>query len=468
MRERFESIYNSLPAAMQNVVFSGYGYWMRHRRHGKKFYEILDFLQHSEWWGEEQIRDYQTQRLRHIIQHSYETVPYYQRLFKSYGLSPADIRTVEDLKHLPVMTKQDVKSHAAELFSTAVSRRSCFSTKTGGTTGKPLTVYLTKHALAFQWATWWRHRGRFGFRFGEDRSLMFGARLPVPPGQVDCPLWRYDIGLNRAYISSSHLTSDLMQNVLDWMNRESFDLYVGYPSAMYILAKWMLDSGQRLMRRPKRIVTGSDALLPKFEEALTRAFGAPVTEQYGTGEACGNISKCEDGNWHIDFELGVIEFLEIENCPGKARMVFTGLQNEAMPFLRYEIGDVVELSQRKCGCGRSSMVVDSIDGRTEDYLVTPDGRKIMGLNQAFEWTNGVKELQLVQNHPSLVEVHIVPDHGYSTSDELILERELRKRVGQQMQISFHQVDTIPRTTSGKYRAVVSEVGSLPIEAVRAQ
>lgn len=461
MRESFESVYNSLPAALQNVVFSGYGYWMRRRRHGKKFREILDFLQKSEWWDEDQIRDYQTERLQHIVRHCYETVPYYQSMFKSLGLAPSDIRTIEDLKKLPIMTKQEVKSHAAELTSTQIPLRTCFTTRTGGTTGKPLTIYVTKHALAFQWATWWRHRGRFGFRFGEDRSLMFGARLPVPPGQEGCPLWRYDVGLNRAYISSSHLTPKLMQGVVDWMNKESFDLYVGYPSAMYILAKWMLESGSRLHRRPKAVITGSDALLPKFEEAIHRAFGVPVTEQYGTGEACGNISKCEDGNWHVDFEIGIIEFLEIENCSGKARMVFTGLQNEAMPFLRYEIGDVVELSNRTCSCGRKSMVIDGIDGRDEDYLITPDGRKIMGLNQAFEWTNGVKELQLVQAESAQVEVRVVPDLGYSPSDEQILERELRKRVGQEMQIRFRIVDSIPRTVSGKYRAVVSEIGSLP-------
>ncbi len=461
MREALESVYNSLPATLQNVVFSGYGYWMRNRRHGRQFREILAFLQKTEWWDAEQIRAYQTERLQHIVKHCYETVPYYQNVFKGLGLTPADIRTTEDLKQLPVMTKQDAKDHAEALLSTKISRRKCFSTRTGGTTGKPLTIYLTKHALAFQWATWWRHRARFGFRFGEDRSLMFGARLPVPPGQVGCPLWRYDIGLNRAYISSSHLTPKLMQDVVDWLNRESFDMYVGYPSAMYILAEWMLKNGQRLYRRPKCVVTGSDALLPRFEEAIHRAFGVPVTEQYGTGEACGNISKCEEGNWHIDFELGIIEFLEIENCPGKARMVFTGLQNEAMPFLRYEIGDVVELSNRTCSCGRQSQLIDSIDGRTEDYLVTPDGRRVMGLNQAFEWTEGVRELQLVQTGADRVEVRIVADHGYSNADNEILERELRKRVGQEMEIIFRVVDFIPRTASGKYRAVISDVGGLP-------
>jgi phenylacetate-CoA ligase len=430
----------------------------RHQRHGKHFYEILRFLKESEWWSQEQICDFQDRKLQQIVHHAYESVPYYRQVFDGLGLHPQDIRSQQDLSKLPILTKDDVQRNYEELISRRFKRRDLHINLTSGTTGKPLAIYLTHEALQFQWAVWWRHRARFGLKFG-DWFLMFGARLPVSIKQTKPPYWRYDYALNRVYLSTYHLTPSTIPEVVKWLNQQHFDFFTGYPSAMYALASFMQDNGLRLLNRPKYVVTGAETLIPAFEHTIRDVFGAPVTEQYGNAEACGNFAKCEYGRFHLDAEFCIVELLPIPELdrPDMRRLIFTGLANPAMPLIRYDIGDYGRLAKGPCPCGRETLTLESIDGRIEDFVRTPDGRMAIGMNQVFEWASGVREAQIVQNQLDKIEVRVVPGPGYSEQDKKILESELQKRLGHDMQIEFRIVDSIPRAANGKFRAVLSNI-----------
>lgn len=457
-----ENLYAILPIAMQNAVFSLYGAKIYYQRYGRHFHHKLAALKQSEWWSAERIHEFQNQQLRNCIQDAYLNVPYYRKLFESLNLRPEDIRSVHDLQQLPLLTKKVVREQSKKLINQSIPRHNLAKHLTSGTTGTPLEVLLTKEALQFQWAVWWRHRARFGLHLG-DKFLMFGARLPVAIKQQKPPVWRHNAAINQTYLSTYHLAPSLIPDIVNWLNRESFDFYTGYPSAMYALCTFMKEHGLRLLNRPKYIVTGSDALLPGFKATIEEVFGVGVTEQYGMAEACGNLAKCECGRFHVDFEFGILELLPIPGLEDTKirKMVFTGLANPAMPLIRYDIGDYAEISETPCPCGRASLTVERIDGRTEDFIYTPDGRLISGMNQVFEWAPGVKETQVVQDTLAQIEVRVVPDITFNASRDLtILEIELRKRLGHEMQIKFALVDTIPRTKNGKFRAVISNLSSL--------
>ena len=137
------------------------------------------------------------------------------------------------------------------------------------------------------------------------------------------------------------------------------------------------------------------------------------------------------------------------------RLVFTGWGNPAMPFIRYEVGDYGRLSPGGCSCGRESACFEAIEGRTEDYVRTPDGRMAIGMNQVFEYAPGAREIQIYQECVEAIEVRIVAGKSYGPDDEAALLRELRRRLGDEIQVHFVQVDEIPRTKAGKFRAVVS-------------
>lgn len=451
-----ERIYYRLPFWMQNLVFSYHGLQLRRMRYNKYFHRFLEELRESEWWTKEAIREYQNQKLRELLKHANETVPFYREWFGDHGVRVEAIKTLDDLPALPILTKQIVRENQSRMISSLFHKQRLLKFLTSGTTGTPLEIAITPEALAFQWAVWWRHRARFGLRL-QDRCLMFGARVPISQNQHRPPFWRHDFANRRTYLSTYHLTKENMSAVVDYLNTTRYDFFAGYPSAMVVLANHILNTGQRLTNHPKIVVSGSDTLYEHFKSRITEAFGAPVTEQYGMREFAGNLSECEKGHLHVDFECCHIETEPIATLPGFDNLLLTGWGNPAMPFIRYQIGDLVKSSSGSCTCGRSSACFDSVIGRSEDYVATPDGRLLMGMNQVFEYASGADEIQIYQKDVHSIELRIVPGPNFSEADKAALTRELRRRIGNDMRIEFTLVDSIPRASSCKFKAVVSEI-----------
>jgi len=138
-------------------------------------------------------------------------------------------------------------------------------------------------------------------------------------------------------------------------------------------------------------------------------------------------------------------------------LVFTSLSNIAMPLIRYDTGDLVIPTNEKCNCGRKSIVVERIVGREEDYILTPEGNKIQGLNQVFEYANNIDMIQVYQENIDSIEVRYVKGLKFENQDLDRLKYELNKRIQNSMKINFIDVQNIPLTKSGKYKAVVSKI-----------
>ncbi len=450
-----EKLYYRLPVFLQNCAFSLYGWHTSRKRYNRHFHEQLARLEQTQWWSAAQIRAFQDEQVALIVRHAYDTVPFYRRWYDENGVDVRQIRGVDDLQRLPILTKQLVRQHQREMVSSAFPSGGLIQSLTSGTTGTPLTIYQTRDALAFRWAVWWRHKGRFGLK-PTDRHLTFGARIPIDQNQARPPYWRSDYINNRVYLSTYHVSRRTVRDIVNYLNSTRFEFYEGYPSAMYVLATLMRENGLRLCSRPRHVVTGSDALLPHHAEEIGEVFGAPVTEQYGMAEFAGNLSKCEQGRFHVDFECCHVETLPRSGSDFHS-LILTGWGNPAMPFIRYEVGDFGRPVDTPCGCGRQSACLSSIDGRLEDYVVTPDGRRLIGMNQVFEYAKNAREIQIYQSMPASVEFRIVPNPGFGQTDKDALIREFRRRGGGQMEISFRIVETLERSSSGKLKAVISEV-----------
>ncbi len=456
MREEpLMKLYYNLPIWLQNLAFSLHGFKLKRQRYNKKFYKYIEFLKESEFWDKERIRQYQNDKVRYIVKHAYETVPFYKKWYDEYNVDITKIKTVEDLKYLPILKKEMVRENNDQFLSSKINKSKTIIVKTSGTTGTPLRIYFTKEALALQWAIWWRHKARFGIHIG-DRHLVFGARVPISQKQNKPPFWREDFVNNRVYLSSYHISKKNLKSIVDYLNSTYFDFYTGYPSSIYLLANLMEEYGYRLYNRPKYIVTGSEVLTDKYYDQIKRTFGVTITEQYGMNEFAGNLSKCEYGNYHLDFECCTLE-LESLDYNGYKKLIFTGWGNEAMPFIRYDIGDYGIPFQGKCKCGRESIALSRIDGRLEDYILTPDGRKIMGMNQVFKYAENAKLIQIFQKNVNLVEIRVVPGKYFNRKDENALKKAFLERVGKGMNVNIVKVKNIELTNSGKFKAVISEL-----------
>jgi phenylacetate-CoA ligase len=452
-------LYARLPVFVQNLAASAYGWREARVRFGPEFRRRLDALTASDRWSRAEMDAYQDEQVARLVKHAYEHVPYYRERMRALKLTPADVRSRADLPLLPVLTKEDVRNHLEGL--KGANATALRHAHTSGTTGKSLQFYVTDRSLAFQWAVWWRHRRRFGLELGM-RHANFTGKLVVPPSQSRPPYWRWNRAFNQALLNMQHITPDKVGAIADFLGRHDFVYWGGYPSIIHALARTAIEAGVTLERGPRVIDTGAENMLDVQRRDIEAFTGALLTDQYGFSEGCGNASHCERLAYHEDVEYGVLECGDPETLPdGRVRgsIIATGFSCPEFPFLRYEVGDtgVWEPEGFRCACGREHRVLARIDGRRDDYVLTPEGGRVMRFDYVFKDTHNVRECQVVQERLGEVVVRVVRRPGYGTADERLIVREMHRWISPSLAVRFDYVDEIPRERGGKFRAVKSHL-----------
>ncbi len=453
-----EQVYPRLPIFLQNAACWYYGTKQARVRFGREFYQRLQELLESEKWSAAEIEAYQNEKLRALILHAYENVPYYRERWKNLKLSPTDIRSREDLPKLPILTKEDVRQNFDRLVSKKAPKHELIFRHTSGTTGKALHFYVTKPAIAFQWAVWWRHRIRFCVQPGAWHANFTGKRV-VPLDQSTPPYWRWNKPLHQALLTMHHLTPDKISSVVEFLNSRDFEFYSGYPSIIHMLALHAAACGLILKSPPSAIFTGAENMLDFQRRDIQKLTGATLTDQYGCSEGCGNASHCPEFVYHEDFEFGILEGVELQPGNSAKSILCTGFSCDAFPFIRYEVGDtgVWDESGKPCPCGRRSKVMLRIDGRKDDYVITPEGTRIMRFDYVFKDVMNVKEVQIVQEQLGEITVRTVRRQGYGTKDEAEISREIERWISPTLKVRFEYVQEIERERNGKFRAVRSRL-----------
>jgi len=454
-----ERVYPHLPIFLQNAACGFYGRKEFAVRFGPEFKAYLRQLVDSEKWTTGEIEAYQNEKLRELIRNAYENVPYYRERWKASKISPDDIRSREDLPKLPIVTKEEVRQHTSKFISQKAPRPRLFSRHTSGTTGTALHFYMTREAIAFQWAVWWRHRLRFGVAPGTWHANFTGQRV-VPITQRTPPYWRWNRPMRQVLINMQSLAPGKIGSIVDLLNSRHFEFYTGYPSFIHMCACNATDLGLRLSNPPRVIFTGAENVLD-FQRRDIEAFtGAIVTDHYGCTEACVNASRCPKFVYHEDFEFCIMEGIQRDPRDSFKTIVCTGFACDAFPFIRYEVGDMAVWQEGKgCDCGRSSPVLLRIEGRCDDYVVTPEGAHIARLDYLFKDALNVKEAQIIQEKLGEVRILLVRRDTFTAKDEAEMRRDIKTWLSPSLVVVFDYVDEIPREPNGKFRAVLSRLNA---------
>jgi phenylacetate-CoA ligase len=130
-----------------------------------------------------------------------------------------------------------------------------------------------------------------------------------------------------------------------------------------------------------------------------------------------------------------------------------------MPLIRYEVGDLgsIDNFSSNCSCGRSLPILNNIEGRLDDMIITPDGRHIGRLDPVFKSEMKIKEAQIIQEALDLVHVKVVPTEGFNQLDEIDIKKRIEQRLGASINVVVETVAEIPRTKAGKFKAVISNL-----------
>lgn len=461
MSSSLERIYEKSPITIQTILLTIEGLRLKRLRFNKHYENMMKSLERFEYIGEEEIELLQFQKLQRIIRHVYSTVPYYRNLMENMKLTPKDFNALKDLQKLPILTKNIVTQHFNDLISRAYKRRQLYEGHTSGTTGSPFHVLYDKNTvIAHNAAIWW-FRKMQGFEFGRPYATILG-RVIVPLNQTRPPFWRFNRFWNQLFLSSFHLKDENLKYYFEAMRRYKIEAIQAYPSTAYILAKY-LDKRDDYFAI-NFVFTSSETLLPIQRETIAKRFKCKVYDSYGLAEKTAYLSECNKfEGYHLHPDYGIVEILDDKNEPVPkghfGKIVATGLNNYAMPLIRYEVGDISRYKLSQCSCGRNLHLLDGVTTKAEDIVVTPEGRLISSsvLTHPFKPLHNITKSQIIQTDMHSLLIKIVRGNGYNPNDGKLLLKEMRKRVGKNISITINYVNDIPNEKSGKYRWVVSTV-----------
>lgn len=446
-------LYNISPVFLQNFFCTAKGFVEKKRRFGGNFSKYLSFLKETQWYTEEKINEYQIAKVNSIIKICNDNVPYYKKMWKN---RMPIIQNLDDLKKIPILTKEDIHSNYESLRNSNFTDK-YFQSHTSGTTGKSLSFLFSIDAIQYRWALWFRHRDRFGIK-PNDSYATFTGLVAIPLSQIDPPYWRENRMMNQTIFTMHHINLKTVPHIVKRLNSSTFKYYSGYPSILYSLATLIEDLGLKICSPPNVIFTGAETLLNYQREKIQKVFNCLVTDQYGFSEGCGNASRCEYDNYHEDFEYGILECETPQNnIDGSysGDIIATGFTNLVMPLIRYRVGDTATWIEGNCNCGRKSKVLQEINGRNEDFVQTPEGNKILRFDYLFKDTSSIYEAQIIQYNLYEIIIRIVKRDDYNFKNEKFLTNLVHTKISPSLKVFFEYVPIIERDKNGKFRAVRS-------------
>lgn len=437
------------------------------------------------------IRKRQEDRLRVIVQNAYAETSYWRRLFDHLSLKPTDIRTLDDLKRLPVLTKQELRANVklnpdgtvttpllAYPFSeegtddalmrltnaeAGIASTKLHFFKTSGSTGVPLVTVCDEKCAQFKRAAVLRSDEWSGWKRGERIASIWGN----PQLRTD---WRGRIRRallerNNAYLDTLKMDECSMNRFTDILLAKPPSLLFGHAHSLYLYAGFLRSSRPEVSIRPRGIISTCMVLHDFERERIRRVFQCEPTDRYGCEEVGLIASQCErHTGLHVNADCLYVELIDGEGNPCEpgtpGRIIITDLVNRAMPILRYEVGDTAGWAMEPCPCGRGLPLLARIEGRVADYVITRTGEYVSGISLTENFAcmvPGIAQLQIIQEDIDLFTFNIVRSTEFNDASLRKIAELVGERFGETACFECVFLEKIPQEPSGKYRFCISKV-----------
>jgi phenylacetate-CoA ligase len=424
----------------------------------------LESLDRSQWLSREALERLQMKKLTKLLRTAATHSPWHAERIEAAGVdisqSCAPV-TLDELRKLPVMTKQDARNNVDRIRWETVPG-GAFRYNTGGSSGEPLIFYFGRWRQASDAAGRIRARRWWGVDVGDREVYLWGA--PAELNKTDRIKTLRDGLLNQLVLNAFAMSMANMDAYLDAVQAFRPRCIYGYASSVALLAARASTRKMRLRLPELRVVcvTG-EPLYPHQRKLIADVFGVPAANEFGSRDIGFTAHDTPKGQMLLMSESIILEVLDPAGRPVPAgelgEAVMTGLCSEAQPFIRYRTGDMVRMSPQNCSDGRGLHVLSEVVGRTTDFVVRPDGviMHALAVIYVLRAVEGIAEFKLIQHALRDVEVLVVPDSRWSEVCHAQVLAGLAARLGNDVRIQIRLVEAIPVEVSGKYRYVVSRV-----------
>ncbi len=413
---------------------------------------------------EEQLRGLRDRRVRWIVRHAAETVPYYRDLFRERGIDPANIRTAEDLEQLPLIDKDIVRQDPQRFMSASKWARGAVEVHTGGRTGVPITVYHDRHSMLAKVAFDERRREPMRTLLGQSagrRTLSIayqGTTTDVIGAFVRQSLFRAGGGSGLRLCGNEPIEA-----VIETINQYRPDVIASYGSYLELLFRMAAARGLQV-HAPKVILYGGDAISEDDRRMIEERFGCAVLSSYGAGEAMNIGFICERRTaFHLNVDLVHVRLVDPQGGPvptgHSGEVVISNLVNRATVLLNYRLGDVAALLPEGCTCGRALPLLRLVEGRIDEAIQLPDGSSLSPrlISRVVKQHQEVTRYQLVQQALDAYELRLLtPDRSAFERCKEGIIADLRQLLGESTRIEAAYAQELEAQPEGhKFKRVVS-------------
>jgi phenylacetate-CoA ligase len=346
-----------------------FSYFLR----GEDVWAILDRIDGYQWLTSNSLEEMQFHQIKKLLSSAFLHVPYYQRIMKERGIHPDGIQSFEDFSQFPVLTKENIKANWRYLMNGNAKLRTSLR-QTSGSTGVPLRIIKDRQTTAFMDAAMYRSYSWYGISPGARQLRIWGTEI----GALGKAKERLkDLLLNRIRLSAFDLDKGNFSDLIWRIDRfRPFFIY-GYAQSVFEFAKFIVGENLDLSYLKLRAVIVTGEMIFDWQKQLINcAFKCPVINEYGCTEA-GIISiECPSGNMHVMSDILYVETLKSNglNDEEEGEILITELNNNYSPLIRYKVGDKGKLFNKLCPCGRGFPVLTHLKGRSDDFIVFPNGK----------------------------------------------------------------------------------------------
>lgn len=414
-------------------------------------------LQKIQGITEADYEDYLDKQKSTIVDFHLKNNPFYQEFAKGTDMT--------NWENIPVMTKRDLQRPLIERLSKGFSSKSIYINKTSGSSGDPFIFAKDKFCHALTWAETKDRFGWFNIDFNTSKQARF---FGIPLDKKGYYKERIkDIFSNRFRFSIFNLNDEALEKVFEKFKKSKFDYINGYTSSIVQFAKFLKNKNvvlKDVCKTLKVCITTAEMLFDNDKILLEKQLGVPVVNEYGASELGLIAFQNPDNLWQVNSETLFVEILgannEILPYGEEGRIVITALYNQAHPFIRYDIGDIGQLSKISTP---KKPVLEKLIGRTNDIAILPSGKRAAGLTfyyitkSIIEDDGNVKEFIIEQLSISHFNIKYISTKSLSEEKKATIKKEMEGYLEPGLDISFERQTTLDRSNRGKLKQFISLV-----------
>jgi phenylacetate-CoA ligase len=439
------------------------------RMRGAEYNRKKEYRAEKEIQGATELSQWRATRTTELLAHASVHVPYYRRLCNDRGVVERGKIDHHSLSQFPMLTRDDITKNFDDLKSDDIATRKRHSDSSGGSTGVPVRFIHDDSYMRWSKATnYYYYKDILGINEpGCKKVLLWGSDRDIFQGTIGLKAKVENWLTNTVLLNSFRMTEPDMERYINVINRYKPDLIRGYASSLYELCRFA-EKRHMALHRPKKLICAAESLRGYMREEIESVFATKAYDFYGSREIANIAGECDAGRLHLFDFWNCVELLDDTKTrhvsPGQeGAVVITNLFNYAMPLIRYEIGDMAVLGPEKCPCGNVLPTLKKVTGRSTDGFVFEDGTVVAG--QTFTHLFGVycnkgqlKQFQVIQEDYRKISINVVLEGSFDDADRKHIESNIRTVIGD-CEITWHILDDIPSTESGKYEFVKSLVST---------